>query len=182
MKPVTAQNNVDIRALALANAQIGGCEPLLAFARLVEEVLVEGEKAELVWSASFETRAGATGVMQPWMRLTLTVSLSLACQRCMGDVAVPVVVDRWFRFVDSEEAAEREDEQSDEDVLVLEKQFRLHDLIEDEVLMSVPVVPRHETCPGNVILSAVDPGFELAQATKPMPFEALATLRNAKKG
>ena len=58
MKPVTAQNNVDIRALALANAQIGGCEPLLDFARLVEEVLVEGEKAELVWSASFETRAG----------------------------------------------------------------------------------------------------------------------------
>ena len=182
MQPVTAQNNVDIRALAQANARIGAAEPLLTFARLVEEVLAEGAKAELVWSASFETRAGATGVMQPWMHLTLTVSLTLVCQRCMGAVPVPVVVDRWFRFVDSEEAAEQEDEHSDEDVLVFEKQFRLHDLIEDEILMSVPLVPRHQTCPRNVILSAVDTDFELAQATKSMPFDVLATLRNAKKG
>ena len=182
MKPVAAPNNVDIRALAQANGQIAGCEPLLACRRLVAEVLPEGAQAELVWSASFETRADATGTMQPWMHLMVTLNLCLTCQRCMGAVDVPVVVDRWFRFVNSEEVAELEDEAAEEDLLVLEKQFKLHDLIEDEVLMAMPLVPRHEVCPGNVKLSVVDPDFEAAQAVRPKPFEALAALKKPNKG
>ncbi len=138
--------------------------------------------AELVWSASFATRADATGTVQPWMHLMVTLNLCLTCQRCLDAVQVPVVVDRWFRFVDSEEVAELEDEAADEDLLVLEKQFKLHDLIEDEVLMAMPLVPRHDECPGNVKLSVVDPDFEVAQAAKPMPFEALAALKKSNEG
>jgi len=108
--------------------------------------------------------------------------LSLTCQRCLGVVNVPVVVDRWFRFVPSEQVAEQEDEDAEEDLLVLETHFKLHDLIEDEVLLAMPLVPRHDECPGKVKLSAVDPDFEVAQAAKPKPFEALAALKNAKKG
>jgi len=66
--------------------------------------------------------------------------------------------------------------------LVLETHFKLHDLIEDEVLLAMPLVPRHDECPGKVKLSAVDPDFEVAQAAKPKPFEALAALKNPKKG
>lgn len=182
MKHAAAPNNVDIRALALAKAQIAGGEPLLSYQRLVAELLPEGAQADLVWDASFETRPDAAGVLQPWMHLLVTTSLSLTCQRCLGAVAVPVHVDRWFRFVHSEQAAELEDEDAEEDLLVLEKQFKLHDLIEDEVLMAMPLVPRHDECPGEVKLSAVDPDFDAAQAAKPKPFEALAVLKNAQKG
>jgi len=182
MKHAAAPNNVDIRALALANAQIAGSEPLLSYQRLVAEILPEGAQADLVWDARCETRPDAAGIPQPWMRLLVTVRLSLTCQRCLGVVNVPVVVDRWFRFVPSEQVAEQEDEDAEEDLLVLETHFKLHDLIEDEVLLAMPLVPRHDECPGKVKLSAVDPDFEVAQAAKPKPFEALAALKNAKKG
>ena len=182
MKPVAAPNNVDIRALAQANAQIAGGEPLLSYPRLAAEILPEGAPVDLVWEATFETRPDAAGILQPWLHLLVTATLSLTCQRCLGVVGVPVVVDRWFRFVNSEEVAELEDEAADEDLLVLEKQFKLHDLIEDEVLMAMPLVPRHEVCPGNVKLSVVDPDFEAAQAVKPKPFEALAALKKPNKG
>ena len=181
MKQAYAPNNVDIGALALASDQLAGEEPVAGFARLVAEILAEGGQELLVWNARFEDRPNVSGLLQPWMHLTLTVSLYLTCQRCLGVVAVPVVVDRSFRFVHSEEVAEVEDEEADEDVLVLDKQFKLRDLIEDEVLMAMPLVPRHEACPGKLTLSAVDPDFEAALHAKPRPFDALAVLKNPAK-
>ncbi|MDP2367836.1 YceD family protein [Rhodoferax sp.] len=181
MNQACAPNNVDIRALALSNAQMTGSEPLAGYARLMAETLPDGGQALMRWEARCDTRADASGALQPWMHLTVTVSLSLICQRCLGAVAVPVAVDRLFRFVSSEDVAELEDEEADEDVLALDKQFRLRDLIEDEVLMAMPLVPRHETCPGNVQLSAADPGFEEALAAKPKPFDALAAFKTAPK-
>lgn len=181
MNQAIAPNNVDIRALAVAGGELAGSEPLAGYSRLMAETLSDGGPVLVVWKARFEARAGATAAAQPWMHLLVSVSLPLTCQRCLGPVAVPLVVDRWFRFVCSEEVAETEDEEADEDVLVLEKQFKLRDLIEDEVLMAMPLVPRHEVCPGKVKLSVADPDFEAAQAAKPRPFEALAALKNTRK-
>jgi uncharacterized protein len=50
-------------------------------------------------------------------------------------------------------------------------------LIEDELIMSVPIVPKHEICPESVTLSAADEAFEEALAAKPNPFAALAQLK-----
>jgi uncharacterized protein len=181
MKQGCAANNVDIRALALAGDQLAGQEPLAGFTRLVDEILADGTQELVVWNARFEDHPDATGVQQPWMHLSVSTSLNLTCQRCLDVVAVPVDVERSFRFVHSEQVAEAEDEQADEDVLALDKQFKLRDLIEDEVLMAMPLVPRHAACPGEVKLSAVDSDFEAAQTAKPRPFEVLAALKKATK-
>ncbi len=85
-----------------------------------------------------------------------------------------------FRFVASEEAAEAQDEEAEEDVLALSQDFKLSDLIEDEVLMALPVVPRHETCPVEVKLAAVDQDFDAASAEKRNPFAVLAKLQGGK--
>ncbi len=181
MKQACASNTVDIRALALANEQLDGKEPVAGFARLVAESLADGAQEVLVWTARFEDRADASGALQPWMHLHAATSLHLTCQRCLEAVAVPIVVERSFRFVHGEEVAEVEDEEAEEDVLALDKQFKLRDLIEDEILMAMPLVPRHEACPGELRLSVVDPDFEAAQHAKPKPFDALAVLRSSVK-
>lgn len=181
MKQACASNTVDIRALALANEQLEGTEPVAGFARLVAESLADGEQEMLVWNARFEDRADASGALQPWMHLYAATSLRLTCQRCLEAVSVPIVVERSFRFVHGEEVAEVEDEDADEDVLALEKQFRLRDLIEDEILMAMPLVPRHQVCPGELKLSAIDPDFDAVQNAKPKPFDALAVLKNSNK-
>jgi len=46
--------------------------------------------------------------------------------------------------------------------------------------MALPLVPRHESCPVEIKLEAVDPGFESALAEKRNPFAVLANLQNKK--
>ncbi|MEO8120723.1 MAG: YceD family protein [Rhodoferax sp.] len=134
----------------------------------------------LNWSAQGEVRADEAGAEQIWLHLTVDVSLPLTCQRCLGPVDLEVTVNQSFRFVASEETAEAQDEEAEEDVLALSQDFKLSDLIEDEVLMALPVVPRHETCPVEVKLAAVDPGFDTASAEKRNPFAVLAKLQGDK--
>jgi uncharacterized protein len=95
----------------------------------------------------------------------------------MGSVDTEVSSDRWFRFAADEAAAAALDDEAEEDVLVLSNEFDLATLIEDELLMALPLVPRHETCPVEVKLAVADADFEAASAEKPSPFAALASLR-----
>ena len=79
----------------------------------------------------------------------------------------------------TEAEAEAQDDDAEEDLLVLEPQFDLLALLEDELLMAFPLVPMHEQCPS-------PPSFQAGEAelppedAKPHPFAALAQLK--KKG
>ena len=95
---------------------------------------------------------------------------------------VPLEVDREFRFVADEATAEALDDESEEDLLAMSREFDLHELIEDELLMALPVVPKHTECPTAVPLASSDDDFEEASAEKPNPFAALAGLRKDSKG
>jgi uncharacterized protein len=52
-------------------------------------------------------------------------------------------------------------------------------LVEDELLMALPVSPKHEKCPGDLRLSAADADFETA-SDRPNPFAKLAQLKTPK--
>jgi uncharacterized protein len=91
-----------------------------------------------------------------------------------------VSVSRSFRFVSSEEEAEQQDDDCEEDVLALTSEFKLSELIEDEILMELPLVPRHDECPSDVVMAAEDANFEAASAEKRNPFAVLAKLQDAK--
>jgi uncharacterized protein len=82
-----------------------------------------------------------------------------------------------FRFVADEATAAAEDDESEEDLLVLMPELNIFELIEDELIMSAPLVPMHETCPTEVPMSAVDEAFEEALEARPNPFAALAQLK-----
>ena len=103
--------------------------------------------------------------------------LPLTCQRCLGPVEMPVSIERSFRFVATEELAAAQDEESEEDVLVLSRDFHLLDLIEDELLMSLPVVPKHEVCPVAVKLQVADADFVDEPVEKANPFALLEQLK-----
>jgi uncharacterized protein len=92
-----------------------------------------------------------------------------------------VQIDRSFRFVESETVAEQEDDESEEDVLVCSREFDLGALIEDEVLMDLPLVPRHERCPAPVTLAAADADFD-TPAEKTNPFAVLVQLKGKDRG
>ena len=61
-------------------------------------------------------------------------------------------------------------------MLVTSRDFDLAALVEDEVLLAMPLVPRHEVCPVKVKMAAADIDFE-APVEKPNPFAMLAQLK-----
>ena len=171
---------LDVKAFAKAGAVLSGQDLLSKYLRLLEEAGGQGADRAVQWEARGETHADASGLAQVWLHLSAQVTLPLTCQRCLGPADIALTVDRSFRFVASEEQAEAEDEEAEEDVLVLSRDFNLYELIEDELLIELPVVPRHEVCPTELKLAAQDADFEAAQAEKPNPFAALAGLKGGK--
>ena len=144
--------------------------------RLADEAQGLAPDAAVQWQARAELRPQAGAEDQVWLHLSAQASVPLTCQRCMAAVSTPLEVDQWYRFVESEEVAMAEDDEAEEDLLVMVPQFDLLALLEDELLMALPLVPMHETCPVTPVFSAGDPAVEAAQA-KPNPFAVLGQLK-----
>jgi uncharacterized protein len=174
-----APGRLDVNGFAEAAATVSGNEPLRAYQRLSAELAAPAPDASVRWQAEGARRDGPNGRPVPWLRLEAEATVPLVCQRCLTPVEVELKVDRWFRFAADEATAAAEDEDSEEDVLVSSRDFDLHALIEDELLMEIPATPRHEHCPEPVQLSAADPDFE-AEAARPNPFAVLGGLRSRK--
>jgi uncharacterized protein len=168
--------SIDVRHWCQESGQLAGQTVLSKFDRLIKETQGLGAENAVTWSVRGWTVTDAAGASKAWLHLDASLEMRLTCQRCLSTVNVPSHIQRSYRFVESEAQAEREDEESDEDLLVISRDFDLTALIEDEVLMDLPVVPRHDVCPVQVKLAAADPDFD-AQAVKPNPFSMLAVLK-----
>jgi len=171
---------LDVKAFAQAQAQLEGDQPLSQFNRLVLEAQGPHEGVDIRWAAQGELRAESGAEPQIWLHLQAETDLPMICQRCLAPASIPLDVDRSFRFVADEATAEALDDESEEDLLSLSKDFDLFELLEDELLMELPVVPMHEVCPESVPLASSDDDFEQANSEKPNPFAALASLRITK--
>lgn len=177
-----AAHSFNPMAFARAAGHSAGTDPLASFARVREELaVVPLDGASVQWSADGEARVDAAGQEQVWLHLQVRATLALVCQRCLGPVDVELETRRSFRFVADEATAQAEDDGAEEDVLALEADLDLHQLIEDELVLEMPLVPRHAVCPVEVKLSVADPEFAAAQE-KPHPFAVLAGLAGDKSG
>lgn len=179
-------NRLNVKAFAKEGLSLQGQLSLAQLPRLAELALspVEsslqdsGEPAHVSWALQGELVLVSDGDSQIWTHLKAEVDLPMQCQRCMGPVKLSVKTDASFRFVSDEATAEAEDDESEEDLLVLTPELNVLELIEDELIMSAPLVPKHEKCPNLVPMSAVDEAFEEALEARPSPFAALAQLKN----
>ena len=169
--------------------------PLRNMERLRQEAQAEEADLMVKWKAHAEMRPGPGADEVVWLHLAATAAVPLVCQRCMGSVAAPIEVDQWYRFVATEEIAMAEDDESEEDLLVMEAQFDLLAVLEDELLMALPLVPMHDECPvtprtqaGADVLACGDgdqDGTGTADSNasvseKPHPFAVLAQLKKNK--
>lgn len=178
-RPPFDPQRLDVRAFADAGARLEGELAPAALPRLADSVLrTDVAPLPVRWSAQGELRPVTGGRPELWLQLRAETTVTQQCQRCLQPMAVPLAVDRRFRFVASEEEAERLDEESEDDVLVESRRFDLPALIEDELILALPLVPRHETCPQPLPAATSDAAEEVA----PNPFAALAALRRPPGG
>jgi uncharacterized protein len=173
-------HRLDVRRFAEEGAALEASDGLPGFDRLCAEAEGADPARAVRWQARGELLNPLHHTPQVWLHLEASASLPLVCQRCLHPVDVELAVKRSFRFVADEATAAAEDEESEEDLLVLSRSFDLVELVEDELLMELPVAPRHEVCPEAVKMSATDPSFEAASAEKVHPFAVLGKLKAGK--
>ena len=173
-------SKLNMQAFAAAGLPLTGTTLLQNMERLAQETRGPNPDLAINWQANAELRAGSGDEADVWLHLRATASLALTCQRCMSAVDTPLTVDQWFRFVATEEIAMAEDDESEEDLLVMAPQFDLLAVLEDELLMALPLVPMHAECPVAPVLSVGDIEPETVVAEKPNPFAVLAQLKNKK--
>jgi uncharacterized protein len=184
---------LDVMAFAEQGAELAGADTgliaLKQYGRLAQDVpdIAPGEADAIAvaWRARGERLEAVGGAAQNWLHLEADSHVLQTCQRCLQPVAVPVAFVRSYRFVADEATAEREDVDAEEDLLVASRQFDLLELIEDELLMELPQVPRHAQCPVELPMAvetpdfsqSVEPGIPGAETGKPNPFAVLASLK-----
>ena len=100
------------------------------------------------------------------LRLLVDGSVRLECQRCLDSLNLPLHLDAQLQFA----ASESEIADSDDDVerVVAGREMSVIALVEDEILLALPMVPRHERCSVAADLGAKAQGSA---------FESLAALK-----
>ena len=173
-------SRLNIPAFAAEGVPLVSSTLLQNMERLKQELCGLGPDSTINWQAMAELRPGAGDEADVWLRLTASASVPLTCQRCLTAVDCPIEVDQWYRFVATEEIAMAEDDESEEDLLVMEPQFDLLAVLEDELIMALPLVPMHGVCPVTVQLPTDT--LEVAESVeKPNPFAVLAQLKKPVK-
>jgi uncharacterized protein len=173
-RPAFDPARLDVAAFAAGRGVVDGSWPLRSLGRLAESTLplADGGEDPVRWRAE-GTLAPLLGAgLQPALRIVAYAAVGLACQRCLQRMVVPLQVDRRVFFVAGEDAAASLDAESDDDVLALEPALNLKSLVEDELLLALPLVPRHEVCPEPL---PFEPEPEAPASEH--PFAALAALK-----
>jgi len=173
---------LDVRAFVQSGGVLAGTLQLGQLSRVGEECAPGASERPVPWSARGELRRAEAADPELWLRLDAHACVPMVCQRCLGPVDIDLVVERWFRFVSSEELAAQQDDDSEEDLLVMAGDFNLHSLVEDELVLELPLIPRHLTCPVQPQLQLADREFQGAAPVRDKPFAALAGFKPGKVG
>jgi uncharacterized protein len=165
-----------VEAFAAEGGELEGRWPLAGFDRLCASAAAERRPIapdEVAWQARGERVALRGGEHETWLHLAAETKIALQCQRCLAPVDVVLAIERKFLFVPGEDTAAQLDASHEDDVLALTRALDLRELVEDELLLALPLVPLHDACPAPLSIVA-DEG---TAQERPNPFAALAALK-----
>lgn len=128
--------------LARQGAKLRGLLPLAHMQRLAEYLCGAAGDAEV--ALDFGLGEGGVGFLRGQARATL----AMTCQRCLEPMDLEVEASFMFGLVESEGEAERVSEEY-EPLTVGETPLRLAELVEDELILALPIVALHDQliCP-----------------------------------
>lgn len=166
---------IDPFRLAQTGLKLDGQLPLATMPRLTKSL--QSNEGLIDVKMAFDMDEIGT----PYMRGEFTTSVSVLCERCMESMMLDLDVDCLLAMVSSERKVEGLAEQYDPWILEDSDPVLLSTVIEDELILSLPLVPRHsDVCIPDEAWSAGDNEDESIEADKPAspsPFAVLSTLK-----
>jgi len=111
--------------------------------------------------------------------LAINGRIHLICQRCLQDCAIDLDEKRRFILVSTE--AEADDYPMDDEMqepLVASQHFNLLETIEDEILLSLPLIPKHPDgfCEPHASVFGLE-GAEEGTVERENPFKVLKNMK-----
>lgn len=175
--PALAGMVIDAMNFARGRKELNGALSLGACGRLATH-LVDTEGAlycRVIGERDDEGRS--------FLNLRIEGQVRLFCQRCLLPVERPLLIESRLLLVPPGGAWPADDEPGgldDESVDAIEGggELALSDLIEEEVLLALPMVPRHEVCQslaGEGTENVADVAFDEQKPSR--PFAVLAALK-----
>lgn len=169
-------DRVDVLRLCQQREALQGKVPLASLPRLVQQLAAtEPGDAVARWQFGIDEQG------RKLLQATVNASLPVQCQRCLGTVMIPVsasvdLVAVW----DDTQAAQLP--RRLEPVLMDGHELSLHTLVEEELLLALPLVPSHQVgeCQmPDLAVVETEPGQDKARNN---PFQVLAALKTVEKG
>ena len=174
---------LNLRAFARGGSSLGGSVALQALPRLAASLQAQpGELRELQaqWSLQGGVRRRADGGDEEWVRLRVGARLPLGCQRCLQPVLQQVDDEVTLRLVDEEPRLDAAEVESDEEAYPAREAVDVLGLVEDQLILALPLVPMHQACPQPLPgAEARRPGADAA-GSPASPFAVLGALRKGK--
>lgn len=163
---------VDAWRMVQARRSFQGILPLAAMPRL------RGSLAATDGVVTFELEFGKDDLGVPHIHVRADASLQLTCQRTLDQFTLPVHIDARLGLI-TQEADEAALPTGYEPLLTSDGALRLADVIEDELILALPVVP---VKPGATQpASARNDNEEPQAAAQPNPFAVLQNIKLAKR-
>ena len=161
---------IDPARFAREKARVTGVLAVAQLPRLAD--LLFGREGVVSYAVEGDTSAKG----QPVLRIHLTADLAVSCQRCLQRLPLHLDVRRDLVVVaPATELDPLEDEDDDTDAIASVGSLDLNDLLEQEIVLSVPMAPRH---PENAC--GIQPGAtKIGEAAS--PFSALARLKRPRE-
>ena len=163
---------IDPFRLAQTGLKLDGQLPLATMPRLTKSLLNNEGLVNVKMAFDMDE------IGTPYMRGKFTASVSVLCERCMEPMMLELDVDCLLAMVTSERKVVGLTEQYDPWIIENNDPVLLSTVVEDELILSLPLVPRHdEACLPNEAWSTDDEN-ESIEADKPVsPFAVLSTLK-----
>jgi len=159
---------IDSFAFARAGRQLKGDVAVVQLPRLAEFVTASDG------ALHYEIEGLIDDDGHPAANLYLKGQLNLICQRCNAPLQFSIDRTTQFRFVASEEELNSLPiEDDDTDAVVGSRNMSIHDWVEEEAILSLPLVPRHDGCAAP---AGSDDAAEPVPASS--PFAVLLALRD----
>jgi uncharacterized protein len=95
----------------------------------------------------YRIKGSLHGLERPALECSISGEVTLQCQRCLENMVHPLNIHSKLVLVSSEAALpDTEDEPDEIDTIVASHEMNVAELVEEEILLSLPMIPRHEIC------------------------------------
>jgi len=140
---------IDGLEFARTGSKLQGAWPVAGFARLRDALRADDGILQYVLLGVPDERG------RPALRLKVDGTLQLICQRCLGALEFPLRIDASLQLAATQAEVDAQPlEAEGPEQIVAGREMPVRELVEDEVLLAIPLAPRHERCAASLAPAA----------------------------